>query len=396
MSIKRQAKNIAKRVLGERLAKAAVKARDRNGIKLEIVWPAEPHLIASAAPVTQHKVALKSGQKPTIGFVIPPADIGSGGHTTIFRFVTYLEQKGYNCSIFIYDPLRRKQPGEATNIIRNHFFKMNATIHEKVKGMERMDVLFATNWCTAYPVVNCPAKNTKFYFVQDFEPWFDPVGSYSQFAENTYKYGLYGITAGRWLTERLSAEYGMECEFFNFGVDTDLYKDLGTRREDLCVYVRTGTPRRGFEMCALAAGELYKRNPKLRIHTYGGDKYRTGLPFKAIQHGICTHKELRDIYNQCRAALSFSFTNLSLTPQEILACGCIPVVNCADNTRKVFDNKYVAFVEPQVQDIVRVCEDILYNKDKSYFAEAAQNHGSTPWQNSWEKVEKFMLNKACR
>jgi hypothetical protein len=46
--------------------------------------------------------------------------------------------------------------------------------------------------------------------VQDFEPYFEPVGSYSTFAENTYRFGFHGITLGEWLSKKLTNEYGYE------------------------------------------------------------------------------------------------------------------------------------------------------------------------------------------
>ena len=74
---------------------------------------------------------------------------------------------------------------------------------------EDIDVLFATGWETAYPVFNMKNPAHKMYFVQDFEPLFYGMGSKAVLAENTYRFGFYGITAGCWLTKKVG-EYGMK------------------------------------------------------------------------------------------------------------------------------------------------------------------------------------------
>ena len=48
----------------------------------------------------------------------------------------------------------------------------------------------------AYPVFNSRCSGKRFYFVQDFEPYFYPVGSMSLLAENTYRMGFHAITIG--------------------------------------------------------------------------------------------------------------------------------------------------------------------------------------------------------
>src|SRR6185436_11910944 len=44
-----------------------------------------------------------AGGPLTIAWVVPPWSIGSGGHTTIFRLVRQMEQRGHSCSIHLFD-----------------------------------------------------------------------------------------------------------------------------------------------------------------------------------------------------------------------------------------------------------------------------------------------------
>ena len=68
-----------------------------------------------------------------------------------------------------------------------------------------------------------------------------------------------------------------------------------------------------------------------------------GLPFAAIDHGLLTPAQLNSLYNRCVTGLVLSATNISLVPHEMLAAGCIPVVNDAEQNRIVLDNPEVAY-----------------------------------------------------
>ena len=82
----------------------------------------------------------------------------------------------------------------------------------------------ATSWTTAYYVRKFQNTISKFYFVQDFEPHFYAHGSEYEFAENTYKMGFRGITAGDWLRDIMRNEYGMQADSFHFSYDDKVYQ----------------------------------------------------------------------------------------------------------------------------------------------------------------------------
>lgn len=82
----------------------------------------------------------------------------------------------------------------------------------------------ATAWTTAYYVRRFNNTISKFYFVQDFEPYFYAHGSEYEFAENTYKMGFRGITAGDWLKDVMRNDYGMTADSFLFSYDDKIYQ----------------------------------------------------------------------------------------------------------------------------------------------------------------------------
>src|SRR5262249_10583449 len=92
---------------------------------------------------------------------------------------------------------------------------------------------------------------------------------------------------------------------------------------------------------ALALEIFAARHPEVDIHFYGDPVGR--MPFPATDHGVITPTELGALYNRCVAGLVLSATNVSLVPHEMLASGCIPVVNDAEHNRIVLDNEHVAY-----------------------------------------------------
>ena len=76
------------------------------------------------------------------------------------------------------------------------------------------------------------------------EPFFTPVGTESVLAESTYRFGFCGLTAGTWLAEKLSKDFGMECHSYNLAVDTKVYFPKSMeKRKKIVFYARPATPR---------------------------------------------------------------------------------------------------------------------------------------------------------
>ena len=142
------------------------------------------------------------------------------------------------------------------------------------------------------------------------------------------------------------AIYGMAADHFDFGCDLDKYgidrsPDAAGRRGDVCYYCRPSTPRRAHELAVLALDLFASRHPEVEIHAYG--EPAGGLPFPVTDHGLLTPEQLNALYNRCIAGLVISATNVSLVPHEMLAAGCIPVVNDAEHNRVVLDSEHVSY-----------------------------------------------------
>lgn len=284
-----------------------------------------------------------------INWVIPDFGIGSGGHLNIFRVVKKLEEKGFVCRINIDGPSHFSSAGEARTCIREHFFPVDAEVGIGRKALRPAAATFATGWTTAYTVRDFEGSGKKYYFVQDFEPFFYAPGSDYIFAEETYKFGFKGITAGNWLAEKLASEYKMETMPFRFSYDRELYKPhkrQNPKKKRVFFYARPVTPRRAFELGLLTLARVHQKDPNIEFVLAGWDLSGYKIPFPFTHAGVLSVSELPDLYSQCDIALVLSFTNLSLLPLEVMACNCAVVSNKGKNVEWLLNEDVIKFSDP--------------------------------------------------
>lgn len=315
----------------------------------------------------------------------------------MFRVAAALERAGHTCVIYLHDQ-HGWELEQHRRTIRGWWPWLRADVRDLAAGMDDSHVVFATAWETAYPVLACPARGIRCYFVQDFEPAFHPAGSLAMLAESTYRFGFHGVTAGRWLAQRLQREYGMSADHFDFGCDLERYAldpavQAAGGRSGLCYYCRPSTPRRAHELAVLTLELFAARHPGVDIHVYG--EPAGPLPFAATHHGLLTPDGLNRLYNRCIAGLTLSATNVSLVPHEMLAAGCIPVVNDAEHNRVVLDNEHVAYAPPTPFELADALAALVRRpaaERAAAAAAAATSVRTTTWDAAGAQVERILLD----
>lgn len=354
-------------------------------------WPVRSEDLAAAdlsMPPSLASLPIEGGEAMQLNWVMLPPAAGSGGHTTVFRMIRHLEARGHKNTVYFYDPYGGDHRHYA-RIVRT-YFGFAGPILPLSGTIKPAHANIATSWPTAYAVYNRSQAGKRFYFVQDFEPSFHPAGAFAALAENTYRMGFHGITAGRWLSERLEADYGMAAGYFDLGSDNQHYtrSALGDRK-GVAFYARSETSRRGTELGLMALELFARRHPSVPIHLYGGAVGPQG--FAAIRHGRTSPDQLNEIYNLCRAGVSLSFTNVSLVPQEMLASGCIPVVNDAPQNRLVLNNRSVRYALPTPHAIAAELSAITLLTDfEARSAAAAASVAHNSWNASAKAVEQII------
>ena len=154
-------------------------------------------------------------------------------------------------------------------------------------------------------------------------------------------------------------------------------------------YARPEAARRGFELGLMAIEAFAIRQPEIELHLYG-DKMGK-LPFRFVDHGRVSPQELNTIYNQCYAGLSLSLTNVSLVPHEMLAAGCIPVVNDAAHNRIVLDNSFVRYAQPYPQALAAELEALVTIPEFDSLSQAAAaSVRSATWDDAGATVDAIV------
>jgi len=321
-------------------------------------------------------------------WVTTPPSPGSGGHTTLFRIIRYLEAHGYRNRVYFYDVYGGDHQ-YYESVVRG-YYNFHGPVANVDAGMEDAHIVTATGWPTAYPVFNSRCAGKRFYFVQDFEPYFYPVGDTSALAETTYRMGFHGINIGECFADKIRAEFGMTVDTFRYGCDISQYRrSPASSRSGIVFYARRESARRGFELGLMALEVFAARNPGVEIHIYGDKLGRLRFPY--IDHGHITPEQLNGIYNRCFAGLSLSFTNVSLVALEMLAAGCIPVVNDTVQVRTDLDNPFVYYAPPYPQALAAQLESVVTTHDfDSLSASAAASVHSTTWDEAGATVDAIL------
>ena len=333
-----------------------------------------------------------------VNWVIPPLGPGSGGHLDIFRAISFLTEMGLTNRIYTCGGNENIPQQALRQTVKEYYgitLDKKNEIHANFRDMRHADAVVATSWFTAYVVDKFDNALTKFYFVQDFEPYFYPVGAEYCFAENTYKMGLRGITAGDWLAQKLHDEYGMETQAFHFSYERELYrpKEKTDKVNRVLYYARPYTERRAFELGILALEELAKSVPNLEV-VFAGQKlvgYEFGFQYKDM--GILALDQLCDVYSQCDMCLVLSMTNLSLLPMEIMASGSVVVSNKGPNNEWLLNDNNAIMVEAEPKSIAT---QMAYYFEHPAELQQKREQGIAcvnqyTWEDEIRKVYQFMV-----
>ena len=343
----------------------------------------------------------KLGDRITLNWIIPDIDVGSGGHMNIFRFVSYLENFGLHNRIYLFASTRFENDHAFRTFLKDHYSA--SLTNPAIEAFCNTDPItyahatIATGWQTAYFVRRFNNTGHKFYFVQDFEPCFFPLGSEYLFAENTYKFGFAGITAGDWLKNKLHDEYHMRTESFGFSYDKDMYKPREKHDETvrLFFYARPVTPRRAFELGLLALNEIYKKKPNIEVVFAGWDISNYSIPFIHLNAGCARIEELSELYAQCDICIVMSTSNLSLLPLEVMASNSVVATSYGANNEWLLDEDNSILFE---NDPIDIAEKVVYYLDHPDELKKKREKGmefalKTNWEQEARKVYDFVMKE---
>jgi glycosyltransferase involved in cell wall biosynthesis len=334
--------------------------------------PWEPVLAlgrGETAPLVGPVPGMANAGQMHVAVVIPPFTVGSGGHSTIYRLLGPLEERGHTVTTWVHDPESR-MAGKWPAVIRADLQEMAGAPRGPVfKGFGAWfgaDVVLATGWDTAYRVMGLPDCRARAYLVQDDEARFFPASAQAVWADASYELDLDAVVVSPWLAEIVEQRTGVRPPVVELGVDGAVYRphDVRRRADTVIFYARDATPRRAVPLGILALAELHRRRPHTRFVLFGGTS-PVAAPFDYDHVGVTSPAELARHYAQATVGLCLSLTNHSLVPHEMLACG-LPCVELAGGSLERMHGRDgpIAFAQADPLSIAGALERLLEDADE--------------------------------
>lgn len=336
-----------------------------------------------------------------IHWVIPDFAAGGGGHMTIFRMVHFLELAGHKQTIWINHPSLHSSPEAAYETIEKHFQHFCGDVHFVDEGLTKAegDIIIATDCWTVFPTIASRNFIRRFYFVQDFEPSFHPMGANYLVADQTYHEDLDCLCASPWLSALMEDKYDRWARHFWLAADKRIYFTPEQRKTNkklrVAVYARHFTARRAVELALLALENLAGRNIDFAVDFFGAPLDFDQAPYEFVDHGVASQDTLAEIFRSADVGVVFSATNYSLVPQEMMACG-LPIVELdGESTRAIFPENTVTLAAAHPIKIADAIDRLLNDAA----ARTEQAAAALDWVNefSWPKsaamVESAMIDR---
>jgi len=298
-----------------------------------------------------------------VAWLLPSLLEGSGGHRTILHHAKMLEDHGYECHIF-FENTSALNTRAAIQSLLGFDFKHIYNSWEPAKTIPAVAAI-ATIWYSAKFVRDLKNVRHRCYFIQDYEAYFNPMGSGYLMAENSYTYGLTSISIGRWLAYKLTTEYHSPIAFFDFCADTTTYKPLPglSKKRQVCMIYQPEKPRRCSELGIEALGIVKANRPDVEITLYGS-KTKGQVWFDHRNLGLLSTIDCNTLYNESTVGLCLSSSNPSRIPFEMMAAS-LPVVELYRScTLYDLPNTAVSLCEQTPESLAQGIIDILDNPQK--------------------------------
>lgn len=263
-----------------------------------------------------------------IAWIIPSPIKGSGGIRTMIQNANFLVRQGFECDIYVEEDYVNTNESMKQRII-DFYGECLCDVYVGIDFKKEYDLAFAT-YSIKTPDYLYYMKNNvkrKAYFIQDFEPWFEPMGGLYLDMEHTYKYGLNGVSIGKWLTYKLQHEFNQPMNYFSFCADTSVYKKLDNVEKEnaICFIFQPEKPRRCSNIGIRALLLVKALRPDVKIYLYGSDN-DIKLDVEMENLHIMPIDKCNELYNKCKVGVCMSSSNPSRIPFEMMAAG-LPVVD---------------------------------------------------------------------
>jgi O-antigen biosynthesis protein len=206
--------------------------------------------------------------------------------------------------------------------------------------------------------------------------------------------GFKGICGGDWL-KSIFDRYGGQSIKFDFAVDRSIFYPGGEVRERvsrLFFFGRPSSDRRMYELGVAVCRKIKEKYPDVEIVIAGLDGLDE-LPFPATYLGNLAIEKTGDLYRTVDVGLTFSGSNLSYLPVELMASGVPVLTNSGPQLSwfcKHLENCYAA--QPMVSDFLRGFELLYSSRElrQKLVESGLRSVSHTTWQNEADKIFAYI------
>lgn len=297
-------------------------------------------------------------------WLLPAFLEGSGGHRTIFQNIQYLAEHGYRCDVYIEDCGQARNAKDLRKLAESYFGVCRCRYFLGYDVQGTYDIVVATVWYTAKIAAGLLGNVKKIYFIQDYEPLFYPAGENYLEACDSYCQGLYPVTIGRWLAQKIQQDYKVPAQFFEFCADTGVYRKTGKKQEQAVCFICQPEKKRRCARLGIAALAIVKYlKPDINIYLYGSIE-QVDVWFEHKNLKLLSVEQCNRLYNKCTVGLCISASNPSRVPFEMIAAG-LPVVDIyRENNLYDLPPQAVSLAHYTPQAIAQAILDILCHPAK--------------------------------
>lgn len=277
-------------------------------------------------------------------FVTPFMGKHSGGLTSVLRIAKRLSENSIN--VYFTCPTNN----DINTMVRNANdnlanYEANYIKWENAR-QKKYDFVVAVQDTYVYFARNL--KGYLIYFVQDYEPYFNPIGDRYYLSKKAYELGEDIISLGSWNLQEIKRNINLDklgnlysidfpFEVSEYPLTKKDFSNLKDKNEiNIAVYIKRESKRLpGIVMNTL--NKLYDE------YAYEGVKFNIfyfGLhSIEKVKYGKnlgrISKSNIKNLYDKCDFGMVASMTNISLVPYEMIASG-LPVIEFVDGSYSSF------------------------------------------------------------
>ena len=378
-----------------------------------------------AEKIAPLNLAISATEPQRFNIFIPEIDFGSfyGGYIAKFNFARKLVENGNRVRIITVDRCytnREDWPAVVQRYqgIEDIFDKVEvATVFGRAEKIffHPDDVLMATTWWTAHIVNQCldQFNNSRFlYFIQEYEPFTFPMGSYFALAHESYSFPHVALFSSPTLRDYFKMQSygvfaadksaGQSLSFENAILSFDRKLDKRrTQTRKLLFYARPDghAARNMFEIGFIALETAIKNGAfadNWEFYGIGASHNDMALPGGKMLRmiGKVGLKEYREMLPDFDLGLALMYTpHPSLLPIEMAAAGQIVVTNtCINKTveelEKISANFCVA--EPT---FTAIADALAKAEERTDDLESRELNAQVNWSQDWDQTFSVSLLK---